>query len=210
MCVQITKYNHSCLVVEENEKTILLDPGNYSYETHVLDLTKLKSLDALGITHEHMDHMHIPWIQEILARFPKATIITTKSAVKILQKENITATSEDNEYMHLEPIPHEKIWMGNPVENVMITLFGKFATPGDSFAIKESPEILALPLQGPWGSMEQAVELALRVKPKTIIPIHDFHLKDEFCKQYYQRLHDYFAQHSIDFKMVETGGTITV
>src|SRR5690348_12351515 len=37
MCVQITKYNHSCLVVEENEKTILLDPGNYSYETHVLD-----------------------------------------------------------------------------------------------------------------------------------------------------------------------------
>ena len=208
--MKISKHVHSCLLVEEHNKTILLDPGNYSYDSHALDISRLIQLDVIGITHEHQDHMHLPFIKEIVAKFPNVEIITTESVVQILAKENIAASANGNDFVRLQSVPHEKIWMGNPVENVMITLFEKLASPGDSFAIDSSPEILALPLQGPWGSMMQAVDTTLRVKPKVVIPIHDFHLKDEFRQQYYLRLKDYFSQYNIDFKPVETGDIIEV
>lgn len=209
--VKISKHIHSCLLVEDEGKKILIDPGNYSYELKALDIHTLQKLDAVVITHEHGDHMYIPWIYEILAKFPNTPIFTTRQAKKLLEKEGIqNVSSEGNEFIQLKPVPHEKIWFGQPVENVMATLFGKLATVGDSLSFNHSPSILALPVQAPWGSTTWAVETAMKVKPKIIIPIHDYHWRDEARKGMYQRLHEYFAQYDIDFKTVETGEIIEV
>lgn len=208
--MKISKYLHSCLLIEEQGKTVLLDPGNYSYESHALDISKLPSLDVIGITHEHQDHMYIPWIKEIIKRFPSTQIITTNSAVKILEKEGIMASAKGNEFVSLEYIPHEKIWFGPQAENIKIILFEKFATAGDSLTFDSSPEILALPITAPWGSTTWAVETALKVKPKVVIPIHDWHWKDEVRKGMHQRLHEYFKTQGIDFKTVETGEIIEI
>ncbi|HEX7042951.1 MAG TPA: MBL fold metallo-hydrolase [Patescibacteria group bacterium] len=225
----ISKHIHSCLLVEDQNKTILIDPGNYSYDAKALDVNTLKQLDAIVITHEHPDHMYIPWIKEIIQKFPNTPIFTTNNAKQLLEQENIeNINTKGNEFISLEPVPHEKIWMGKAPENVMATLFGKFVTPGDShsFNLNRHPEhsegshevvdqvsndvILALPVQAPWGSTTRAVELALELKPKIIIPIHDWHWRDEARKSFYQRLKEYFAQNGIDFKAVETGEIMEV
>lgn len=197
-------------MVENEGKVILVDPGNYSYESKALDINSLKQLDLIAITHQHADHMYIPWIKEIVEKFPQVKIITNASCVNLLAKEGIQATTNGNEFISLQPVPHEKIWMGSPAENTMITLFNRFATVGDSLTFEKSPEILALPVTAPWGSTEWAVETALHVQPKVIIPIHDYHWKDEWRKNMYQRLHEFFATKGIDFKAIETGEIIEV
>lgn len=209
--MKISKHIHSCMVVEDQGKTILVDPGNYSYDEKALDVNKLEQLDAIVITHEHPDHMYIPWIKEILQKFPNTPTYTTASAKLILEQEGIPdVNTQGNEFISLEPVPHEKIWMGPACQNVLATLFGKFATPGDSHTFTTSAEVLALPVQAPWGSTTRAVELALELKPKVIIPIHDWHWRDEARKAFYQRLKEYFAQYTIDFKAVETGDVVEV
>ncbi|HXS14668.1 MAG TPA: MBL fold metallo-hydrolase [Candidatus Saccharimonadales bacterium] len=209
--MKITKYLHSCLLIEEEGKVILVDPGNYSYDGKVLDINRLNQLDAIVITHEHADHMDIRWLKEILQKFPNAPIFTTQSAKNILGQEGITnVKTEGNEFISLQPVPHEKIWFGTPAQNVLATLFGKFATPGDSHTFTTNAEVLALPITAPWGSTTRAVEIALELKPKVVIPIHDWHWKDEARKGFYARLKEYFAQNDIDFKAVETGETVEV
>ena len=208
--MKISKYNHSCLLVEDQGKTILVDPGNYTYDTKALDINALKNLDAIAITHEHMDHMHIPLIQALLQKFPKVEVFGTNSIKNILAKENIVVNAEGNNFIKMNPVPHEKIFMGPVPENVMVTLFDKFASPGDSLTFDASPEILALPVQAPWGSTTWATETALKVKPKVIIPIHDWHWKDEVRKGIYGWLEAYFKQQNIVFLKPETGQVFEV
>jgi L-ascorbate metabolism protein UlaG (beta-lactamase superfamily) len=208
--MKLTKYLHSCLLVEEQGKTILIDPGQFTYDSKVFDITKLPSLDFILITHEHADHMSIQFIKELLSKFPNVEIITTESAVTKLQEEQIEASSEGNEYIAIESIPHEDIVFAVPPENVQFTLFGKLTDPGDSYHVKKTAHILALPIQAPWGSFADALKLAESLSPKYIIPIHDWHWKDEVRKQLYGVAKDYLQQSDIEFKGIETGESIEI
>jgi len=207
--MKITKYGHSCILVEDQGKTILVDPGIYTYNDKTLNINSFSSLDFIAITHEHADHMHIPLIEEILNKFPKTQIVTNHSVANILSKENIE-TIKENEYIKLENTPHEKIFMGPSPENSMLTLFGRLTHPGDSLSFNKSSDILALPITAPWGSTTWATETALRVKPKTIIPIHDWHWKDEARKIFYDRLEEYFIKNNMVFKKLENGEAIEI
>lgn len=82
--------------------------------------------------------------------------------------------------------------------------------PGDSFDFKTSSEILTLPITAPWGSTTRAVEKAMELKPKVIIPIHDWHWKDEAWKQFYSLLQGVFEKEGIDFKKLENNQIIEV
>lgn len=202
--MKISKYLHSCLVVEDQGKTILVDPGNYSVEDGALTIEQFSTLDAICLTHEHQDHMYLPFVKQLVARFPNVQIFGTTSIKKRLEQEGITASAEGNEFVTLTPVPHEKIFIVAAPENVMITLFERFATPGDSLSFKHAPEILALPIQAPWGHATWAADIALKVKPKTIIPIHDWHWKDEVRKSMYERLENFFEPHGIRFLKPDT------
>lgn len=197
-------------MVEEAGKVILIDPGNYSAEEHALNINTLTQLDVIAITHEHPDHMDLPTIKQLVAKFPNVKIFSNGVVKDILGNEKIEVFTNGNENVQMTPVPHEKIWFGNPVPNLQMTFFGRLTTPGDSHSFSTTTEILALPVQGPWGSTTHAVELALKLKPKVIIPIHDWHWRDEARKGMYQRLKEYFAQNGIDFKPVETGEIIEV
>ncbi|MDE2025183.1 MAG: MBL fold metallo-hydrolase [Patescibacteria group bacterium] len=203
--MKVSKHLHSCLLVKDQGKTVLIDPGNYSVEGGALTLEQITKLDALCITHEHMDHMYMPFIKQLIAKFTDLKIFGTNSIVNLLSKEGITASSHGNDVIKLASIPHEKIFMGPAPENNMVTLFDKFASPGDSLTFDSSPKILALPIQAPWGNTTWATETALKVNPKVIIPIHDWHWKDEVRIGMYNRLEQFFAQHNIRFLKPETG-----
>lgn len=208
--MHITKYLHSCLLVEEQGKTMLIDPGNFTYNAHVFAVDKLEKLDYILITHEHEDHFYLPFVKEILQRFPDVTIITNPSIVAILEKEGITAASEENEDVKLDVIAHEKLWDKEPPQNAVFKIFGKLVHPGDSLHFTTTGDILALPLQAPWGSTTQAVEKALEMQPKVIIPIHDWHWKDEVREAMYDRLTGFFKEKEIEFKNVKTGETVEI
>lgn len=206
--MNITKYLHSCLVVEEQGKTFLFDPGNYSFDSFNFD--SLKQLDYILITHEHPDHMYLPFIQKLLTQFPEVQIMSNSSVVALLQKENINATSSSNELIQITLVPHERVFDREPPLNVMFTLVERLTDPGDSVSFSETKEILALPLLGPSWMITQAVEKAMEIKPKVIIPIHDWHWKDNFRETMYDRLEQYFANYNIRFLKPELGIMLTV
>lgn len=191
-------------MIEEAEKTILIDPGNFSYEENALDLNKLTKLDYLLITHQHPDHMHLPFVKELVAKFPEAKILTNQDVMDILRHENILATNESDESITVTPVPHERIFDNPTPQNVMFEILGKLTHPGDSMSFTTNTEILALPLLGPSWMITQAVEKALEIKPKYVLPIHDWHWKDDVRKTYYHRLETFFTKHDIQFYGLET------
>ncbi|HSX58376.1 MAG TPA: MBL fold metallo-hydrolase [Candidatus Saccharimonadales bacterium] len=209
--MKITKFLHSCLVVEENDKKLLIDPGIYSYEAKVIDYDALGNLDYILITHEHPDHFHPPLVKELLAKFPDAKITTNSSVVELLKKENIESISVGNDLIEVEEVEHEHVFgMTEMPENFLFKIFGKLTHPGDSEHYELETDILALPVLAPWTNTSLAVERAVKLKPKVIIPIHDFLWTEEAREWMYGRFETYFKENGIDFKSVKTGEEIEV
>lgn len=203
--MKISKYLHSCLLVEDQKKTFLFDPGVFTFQEKVLAVNSLSKLDYILITHEHPDHVYLPFVHDLVTKFPDVKIVTNQSIVNILHNENIKATDVGDNIVQLENAPHEMLWDSKPPENTLITLSGRLAHPGDSLHFKTSVEILALPIVAPWGSTTDAVNLALKLKPKVVIPIHDWMYKDIVRQMMYQRFNDFFKSKGITFKGLETG-----
>lgn len=208
--MKITKYLHSCVLLEESDKTYLFDPGNYTANANVLDLDTLEKLDYLLITHEHQDHMETPLIKKILDKFPYLTIIANSSIQAILEKEGVKVSTEESDLIKIELVPHERMFDSEPPQNTLFTIGGVFAHSGDSHHFTTQAKVLALPVQAPWGSLSDAVRLALEIKPEIIVPIHDFHWKDEVRQSIYKRLEGFFAKHDIKFIPLETAQPVEV
>jgi L-ascorbate metabolism protein UlaG (beta-lactamase superfamily) len=213
MVLIVTKLVHSCLLVEKDGQTILMDPGNYSYAAEFFDTNNLEKLDAIVITHEHDDHAHIPFIQEILQTFPNTPIISNTSVKNLLGKENIEVFDTVPEGVPVEMfnVPHEALTpLGETPPNTGMHIFGSLTHPGDSHQFTESKDVLALPITAPWGALTKAVETALRAKPRFIIPIHDWHYNDTAREQTYSQLESFFKNHDITFVPLQDGNPLDI
>lgn len=208
--MKVSKHLHSCLLIENQGKTILIDPGIFTYQEKALNLEKLLKLDLILITHEHTDHCYPPFIKELITKFPSSAIISNQSVVDILQKEGITAKTNRIKDVVVTPVLHGRIFDAKAPLNVMFEIVDRLAHPGDSLRFTTNKEILALPLLGPSWMITQAVEKALELQPKIILPIHDQQWKNDYRRGYYKRLTSFFAQKGIEFKSLETGKVVEV
>ena len=210
--MKITKYIHSCLLIEKDGTSVLVDPGSYTLEEDALPVEDLESLDVVLITHEHEDHMSIPLLRRILGRFPNVKIVTNGTVADLLAKEGVPATIQLPEFVQMEESLHERVLAVAP-HNSLFHIFGEVTHPGDSFQFTESKEILALPVQAPWGSMVQALEktVSLNLKPKLVIPIHDWHWSEKARHRAYETIENYLREHGIpEFRGLEDGESIDI
>jgi L-ascorbate metabolism protein UlaG (beta-lactamase superfamily) len=210
--MKITKYVHSCLLVEATERVGIIDPGQFSWESGLFDVASLERLDDIIITHEHFDHMYLPFIQALVAKFPNAQVtITHAAAAKLTEAGFANIQTKSSEGIELFATNHEPIApLGSAPENVGVHYLGSLTHPGDSHHFTETKDILALPVTAPWGTLARAAELALELKPKYIIPIHDWHWNDAARNQAYDRLQKFFQEHGIEFIMVKDGASIEI
>ncbi len=208
--MKISKHIHSCLLIKDKGKAILLDPGNYSYDEKGLDITSLDQLDFIGITHVHPDHMYPPFIKELLKKFPNAKVIGNKQVLEALKKDDISVTNAGNEMIEFSETDHDKVFDLPQPKNLVFHIFGKLTHPGDTINIDQSNDVLAFPIQGLWTSLTLALDKTVELKPKVVIPIHDWHWKEEVRKNVYERAGKYLSQFNIEFKKLEIGETIEV
>lgn len=200
--MKITKFVHSCLLVETQEQVILVDPGQFSWESNLFDIGQLGRLDVVVITHEHFDHFHEPFVQAILQKFPDVQFVSTPEVVAKLQAMGALQTrSESAEGVetfsgqrHAPLAP-----LGDAPENIAVHIADTLTIGGDRHDLEESREVLALPVTAPWGSMTVAADMALKLMPKKIIPVHDWHWNDVARQGAYDRLEALFAEHNIEF-----------
>lgn len=202
--MQVSKHIHSCLYIKEKGKAVLIDPGCYSLEDKGISADIVDKLDYLLITHEHADHLDIPFVKVLTKKFPELTIISNESVQKILSAENVRAQINGDENINVVDAPHEHVFGAPQFQNVLFNVFSQLTHPGDNLHFKETCKILALPMQAPWGSLTQAVEKAIELKPEVVIPIHDWHWNEEAREAFYARLKDYFSQNDIKFLGLHT------
>ncbi len=208
--MQVSKHIHSCLLIKEKGKAVLIDPGCYSIEGKGVSADNIDKLDYLLITHEHADHFDIPFIKELIQKFPSLTLISNEAVQSKLSTENVKAQLEGDKFIEVVDAPHEHVFGAPQFQNTLFNVYSQLTHPGDNLHFNKTCKILALPVQAPWGSLTQAVEKAIEVKPEIVIPIHDWHWNEQAREAFYIRLKDYFSQHDIKFLGLQTGEVVEV
>lgn len=177
--MKVTKFGHSCLLIEVEGARILTDLGVWNPE-----VPDVSGLHAVLITHEHGDHFELPKLKELLAKNPEAKVITHAAVGKMLEEAGIVFTSiEPGESVDVNGVSIESygtdhsIIYGDtsPCRNTGYLIAGRLFVPGDALHdVPSKPvEILALPTGGPWMKVSEAIDYAKKLKPATSFPIHD-------------------------------------
>lgn len=180
--MQITKIGHCCLAIKDQGLTILTDPGTWTDGQN-----QLTGIDIILITHEHQDHFHIDSVKKVLQNNPSAKIVTNSAVGKLLDKEGVIyQILEHGHHSTFGSVlvegfgeKHADIYSEIPVvENTGYFISNKLFYPGDAFTDPGKPvEVLALPVVGPWMHMAEALNYAIKIKPKVAFPVHDGMLK---------------------------------
>ena len=216
--MRISKYIHSCLLVEEGDDKILFDPGIFSFVEGKVSPATFKDVSTVVITHPHPDHVDIPSLKKILAN-SKASVVTNTEGKTALEKEQIQAiVLEEGDYqtrnftLHAIAATHEKILAPTLPQNTAYVVNDMLLNPGDSFASHLSTlkgiKALALPVMAPWTTDVEMAEFARTMAPQIVIPVHDGYVKDFFLKLRYDVYESYFSSLNITLQRMYNPGDV--
>ncbi|HUP26188.1 MAG TPA: MBL fold metallo-hydrolase [Candidatus Limnocylindrales bacterium] len=181
--MNITKYEHACLVIEEQGQKLIVDPGVFSESC-----TDFTNVVAVIVTHIHPDHYDPEKLAEIIKQNSGAMIFTVQEVANDLAAHGLPATEViggSNKACGPYKLDfyggqHALIHKSLPInQNIAVMVNDTLYYPGDSFTIPHKPvALLALPSSGPWMKISEAVDFVAAVKPKRIFPTHNAILSD--------------------------------
>lgn len=214
----IKKFHHSCILLEENNKRLLIDPGYFSFIDGDVTTADIGPVDAIVITHAHQDHYYPKALKEFRAM----------QSTPIITHEEIGTTLKNDEGISYERIeagavytiagftieafsaPHEALPVDVP-HNLAYRFNKTFLHAGDSLHVSTDAraDILALPVAGPWMNINQGLDYARRLKPKVAIPIHDWITKPFMLDRIYQMSQGVLEREGIQFWALKKGEAYT-
>ncbi|GAA0506365.1 MBL fold metallo-hydrolase [Saccharopolyspora subtropica] len=177
--MQITHFGHACVLLETGSARLLIDPGSFA-----ADFEDLRDLDAVLITHQHVDHLDLDRLPTLLAANPDARLVVDPgSAAQVAGKGLAATTARPGDALELGGAAvtvvggsHAVIHPDIPVlDNIgYIVDHGAFYHPGDSFFVPEQRiDVLGLPTGAPWLKLSEAVDFLRAVQPRAAVPIHE-------------------------------------
>src|ERR1700760_3316703 len=84
--LSLSKFRHSCLLIELGEVRVLLDPGGFS-----AGFESLTELSAVLFTHQHPDHLDTDRVVALLAANPQAAVFADVASTAQLADRGVTA-----------------------------------------------------------------------------------------------------------------------
>ncbi len=215
--MRISKFIHSCVLIEEAGSRILFDPGKFCFAEGVVRAEQFQDLTAILLTHGHPDHMHVSALREMLRENPEAEILTNKSTAEELASSGIRASIfEEGERVvgdfRITAIPaaHAPILGGDPPANTAFLVNGTVLNPGDSFSTEldrfAGTPVILLPNMAPWANELEMWEFAQRMRPLVVIPIHDGQAKRFFLDHRFEFLAEEFEKAGMRFVSMKEAG----
>ncbi len=175
--MKLTKYEHACFTIEEDNKLLVVDPGVWT-----TDLGALENVVAIVITHEHADHFDPSALDAIISRSPDAVVYAHESITNQLNTAFMATPVSAGDVIEAVPFTldffggkHAVIHSSIPViANLGVMINDSVYYPGDSFTKPNKPvKALALPVTAPWMKIAEAMDYVSDVKPELAFPTHD-------------------------------------
>lgn len=186
--MKLTKFTHSCVRLEKDNRVIVLDPGTFSETKEAL-----AGAHAILVTHEHGDHVDVPAVvnalrgSEDLAVFAPAGVATHLREEAPQQAARIHTVEPGSTFeaagfdirsfggQHALIHPHVPI-----VANIGYLVDGNVYHPGDSFIVPDGLNVktLLVPLHAPWSKVSEVVDFVIAVRAPQAFQIHDGLLND--------------------------------
>ena len=208
--MRLTKYGHSCLLVEEGPARLLLDPGTLSG-----GFEELEGLTAVLVTHQHADHLDLQRLRRLLDRSPGVRVVCDEGSA-----EPLGAAGAEVEVVHdgdeldvggvavrVSGRDHAVIHPDIPVvPNVGYLVGGRLFHPGDSFTLPGRPvEVLAVPAGAPWLKVSEAIDYLRQVRPKVAVPVHEQVLSTAGKSIHYRQLEQLGAGGGTTLRVIDDG-----
>lgn len=178
--MKVTKYSHACVRVEHEGAVLVVDPGVWSEAERALD-----GVDAVLLTHEHVDHVDADRLAEALARRPQATVYSHPAVLEkyAAQWQGLAVSVQSGESFHAAGLPvrafggwHAVIHPEIPrVPNLGFLINESLYHPGDSFDLPGEAEVetLFVPVSGPWLKVAESIDFVRAVRPRRVYALHD-------------------------------------
>lgn len=211
--MNVTKYEHACLVLEHDGERLVIDPGNFTSP-----LPSLENVTAIVITHQHPDH----WSDDQLARIrqdnPDAPIFGTVGVAAAASDWNVTTVADSAsetagvwtlEFFGSEhAVIHESIPL---IDNVGVLVNGTFWYGGDSFTVPpKSVQHAAIPAGAPWLKISEVMDYVAELAPQRAIQTHDAVLSNKGLALSAARISDVMAGYGGEFTVLQPGESIAL
>ncbi|MFI7383719.1 MBL fold metallo-hydrolase [Streptomyces sp. NPDC049813] len=182
--MKLTKKSHSCVRLEKDGQTLVIDPGGFSEQDAAL------GADVILVTHEHPDHFDEARLRAGMEDRPGAQIWTLASVAEQLAAafpgrvhtvghgDTFSAAGFDVQvHGELHAVIHPDI---PRVTNVgYLVDAGTLFHPGDALTVPDHQvETLMLPVMAPWNKISEVIDYVREVKPDRAYDIHDALLTD--------------------------------
>ncbi|MDQ0793057.1 MBL fold metallo-hydrolase [Streptomyces sp. B1I3] len=179
----LTKKKHSCIRLERDGQSLVIDPGGFSEEDAAV------GADAILVTHEHPDHFDEARLRAGLESDPAVHLWTLRSVAERLSAafpgrvhtvghgDTFAAAGFDVQvHGELHAVIHPDI---PRVTNVGFLVDGSVFHPGDALTVPDRPvDTLMLPVMAPWNKISEVIDYVREVRPRRAIDIHDALLTD--------------------------------
>jgi L-ascorbate metabolism protein UlaG (beta-lactamase superfamily) len=181
--MQLTKFSHSCVRIDDGDRSLVIDPGTLSEVEEALD-----GAGGVLITHEHPDHLDADRLRAAAAR---------NSRLQIWAPASVTATLGDLGEQVATVSPgdalsavgfsvrtfggqHALIHPTVPIiANVGYLVEDSVYHPGDSLIVPPVPvSVLLAPIHAPWSKTAEVIDFVVSVRAPQVYQIHDALLND--------------------------------
>jgi L-ascorbate metabolism protein UlaG (beta-lactamase superfamily) len=211
--MRLTKLGHSCVRLEKDGATLVIDPGGWSDAAGAL-----AGASAVLITHEHPDHLDAGAVRAAMAGDPGLRLWANASVAEqfgdfgtrvhaVDHGDTFSAAGFD---VHVYGHDHAQIYREIPIVlNTGFAVDGEVFHPGDSLTVLEDrvPTLL-LPIVAPWLKTAEMIDYAREVGPRRAYAIHDAVLNENGIGLW-QRMMQVAAQPSgAAFSRLEPGTTV--
>jgi len=175
--VQLTKFTHACVRLEDGGRRLTIDPGVFSEVDEAVE-----GVDAVLITHEHVDHIDVDRVRAAAHGNSRLRVWGPASVAAALDDlgDQVVAVPPGDTFQaggfDVRSLggQHAVIHPSIPViANNGYLIEGVFH-PGDSLVVPPVEiDTLLLPLHAPWSNVAQVIDFAVSVRAPKVHPIHD-------------------------------------
>ncbi|MGY1634452.1 MBL fold metallo-hydrolase [Geodermatophilus sp. SYSU D01186] len=180
--MELTKHGHACVVLSEDGRRLVIDPGAFT------DPTALDGASAVLVTHEHVDHFAPDVLRAAMDADPGLEVWTNRSVAGQLEGlgtrvhvvgdgDAVTVAGFDvTVHGELHAVIHPDL---PRIPNVGFLVGGQVFHPGDALTVPEEPvSTLLLPVHAPWSKVSEVIDYVRAVDADQAFAVHDGLLND--------------------------------